>query len=52
MAEEPTVFMTCLDIQAMLRRKKEKASISLVCLDLKPPYLAEVARNLIPLLEG
>lgn len=39
MVEMATIFMTGLEIDAMLRRENNKASVSLVCLDLKPPYL-------------
>lgn len=31
----------------MLKKEKEKASTSTIGLDLKPPYLLEVAENLI-----
>lgn len=34
--EEPTTFMT-REVEVMLKREKEKALVSLVCLDLKPP---------------
>lgn len=40
--EEPTIFMIILEIETVLRREKEKASISLICMDLKPPYSVEV----------
>lgn len=43
MAEEPTVFMTRSKVDAMLRREKEKRSISTFCMYLKPPYATEVA---------
>lgn len=35
---EPIVFMIRSDVQTMLRREKEKASVSSIYLDLKPPY--------------
>lgn len=38
MTEEPTIFMTRSDVEAMLRREKEMASVSSICLDLEPPY--------------
>lgn len=40
--EERTVFMTRLEVETMLGREKEKASVSSTCLNLKPPYVAEV----------
>lgn len=37
--KEPTVFMTHSELEVMLRREKEKAYVSSVYLDLKPPYV-------------
>lgn len=39
-AHEPTVFMTKAEVEAMLKKEKEKATASFI--DLKPPYFAEV----------
>lgn len=36
MVEEPTIFMTTSEVEAILRRRKEKLQ-SLIYLDLKPP---------------
>lgn len=47
-AEDPPIVMTRLEVKAMLRRKKEKAFTSSICLDLKPPYVAEVAAKPYP----
>lgn len=41
-AEELTIFMTRLEVEAILRQK-EKASTSSVCVDFKPPFSIEVA---------
>lgn len=48
MAEEPTIFMTYLDVEAMLKREKEKASEVSSSLELRPPYSAEVASKPYP----
>lgn len=42
MAEEPLVFMTRSDVEATLRKEKEKATASLISLDMKPPYPSEI----------
>lgn len=47
--DEPTVFMTRVDIKAMLRCDKKNASLSIACLNLKPLYLAEIATKPYPL---
>lgn len=49
MTEEPIVFMAKSEVKAMLRREKEKAFVSSICLDLKPPLATEVATNLYQL---
>lgn len=36
LAKEPTVLMTCVEVEAMLTKGKEKASVASTCLDLKP----------------
>lgn len=41
--EEPTIFMTRLEVEVMLKREKEKAYAS--SMDLKPPYSTEVAAS-------
>lgn len=41
--------MTRSEVEAMLRKQKEKASASSVYLDLKPLHLVEVATNPVPL---
>lgn len=41
--EEPVAFMTRSEIEAILRREKEKASVSSICLDVKPSYAVEFA---------
>lgn len=41
--------MTRSEVEAMLRKQKEKASPSSVYLDLKPLYLVEVATKPVPL---
>lgn len=46
MGKEPTVFMTRSELETRLRREKKKASIALVCLDLKRLYVVEVAASL------
>lgn len=38
LAEEPIVFMTRVEVDAILRGEKEKASSTATCLNLKPPY--------------
>lgn len=38
LVEEPTVFMTRAKVKAVLRREKEKASLIIACLNLKPSY--------------
>lgn len=42
LVEEPTTFMNCFEVKAMLRNEKEKASIASFYLDLKAPYLTDV----------
>lgn len=39
--------MTRSEVKALLRREREKALVSLVYLDLKAPYVAEVAGEAI-----
>lgn len=46
--EEPIVFITRYEVEAMLKGEKEKASILSICLDLKPTYTVEVAVKLYP----
>lgn len=46
-AKELEALMTRAEVEAMLEREKEKASISTFGLDLQPPYLLEVMGNLI-----
>lgn len=41
--EEATVFMTRSKVEDMLNRKKEKAYVSSICLDLKPLYAVNVS---------
>lgn len=50
MVEEPTIFMNHLEVEAILRSEKEKASVSSICLNLKVPYSADVAA--MPYLTG
>lgn len=40
--EEPVVLIPRSEMEAMLGKEKEKASVSLIYLDLKPSYDAEV----------
>lgn len=40
-----SIFMTRSEVEAILMRQKDKAYLSSICLDLKPPYDAEVAKN-------
>lgn len=47
MANEPTIFMTRVKVEATLKKEKEKAPTSFISLDLKPPYSTEVAASLI-----
>lgn len=42
-----SVFMTKSEVEVMLMREKEKAYVSSIGLDLKPPYVVEVCQNLI-----
>lgn len=42
MAEEPTIFVTRAELEAMIRQEKEKASSTVACLSLKPPYPASI----------
>lgn len=48
LAKEPTAFIAHSEIEAMLRKKKENASVASVFLDLKPPYSANVAAKPYP----
>lgn len=48
LVEEPTVFITRTKVEPMLKKEKEKVSVTLACIDLNPPYLTEIAANLIP----
>lgn len=41
--EEPINFMGCSEVEAILRKEKEKASVPSDYLDLKPLYSVEVA---------
>lgn len=43
MVEEPTIFVTRVEVDALARRQKEKASSPAVCLSLGPPYLVSTA---------
>lgn len=43
--EERIVLMTRFEVEAMLGRENEKAFVSSVFLDLKPPYVAEIAKK-------
>lgn len=43
LVEEPKVSMTRAVVKTMLRHKKEKASSATTCLNLRPPYLDEIA---------
>lgn len=43
---EPMVFITRFEVEAMLRREKEQASISSIRLDLKPPYDTKISAKL------
>lgn len=43
--EEPLVFVTRSKIEA---KKIEHASVSSICLDLTPPYAAEVTTKMYP----
>lgn len=45
MTKEPIDFMANSKVKVMLRREKEKASLSSICLDQKPPFAGEVATN-------
>lgn len=40
--------MTRFEVEAMLWREKEKAFISSICLDLKPPYAVEIVAKSYP----
>lgn len=42
--EEPSAFMTNVEVKAMLRKENETA---LICLDLKPPYFAKAPAGCI-----
>lgn len=42
------MFMTRTEVKAMLRRAKEKASMTTACLDLKPSYTTEIAATTYP----
>lgn len=46
--EQPVAFMTRFNAEAMLKNEKEKASVSSIYLDLKTPYVAEVAAKPYP----
>lgn len=43
MVEEPTIFMTRLVVEDMLKIENKKPSVSSITLHLKPPYSVEVA---------
>lgn len=43
MAKEATIFRTRSEVEAMLEKEKENAFILFVYLDLKRPYLVELA---------
>lgn len=38
MAKEPTIFVTRAEVEALVRREKEKASLATTCLSLRPLY--------------
>lgn len=46
--EERTVLMTRSEVEAILRKEKEKDHVSLICLGLNPPYAVEVATKPYP----
>lgn len=46
--EETMVFMTKFKVEAILRKEKEKALVSAICLDLKPSCFAEITTKLYP----
>lgn len=46
--EEPMVFMTRSEVEAMLRREKEKAPVSSIRLNLNSPFAAEVVVKMYP----
>lgn len=44
-SEELMVFMTKFEIESVLKKEKEKASVSSICLDLKHQYALDVAKK-------
>lgn len=46
--EEPSAFMDQAEVEAMLWREKQKASVASLYLDFKPPYSTEVAAITYP----
>lgn len=41
--------MTRAEVEAMLQREKEKASLTAVCLNIRPPYPAKIVTKPYPL---
>lgn len=48
LVEEPTVFKTRAEVESMLKKEKEKASVTSACIDLNPPYPVEIAAKPYP----
>lgn len=46
--EDPSTFMTRVEVQAMLQRKKVKTSVASICLDLKHAYTAKARSKTYP----
>lgn len=45
MAKEPTIFVTWVEIEALVRRDREKTSLAVACLSLRPPHPVSITAN-------
>lgn len=43
------VFMLRYKVEVIVRKEKEKASVSVICRDLKPPYSIKIAVKSYPM---